>query len=345
MSEILLWGEFEPGSLGASWEAGLISNGHGVQRFDITLERRRLAWPLHNRYSRRLSRDRYVLRSFWCRRLNNALIDRASRDRPQLVIIHNGEYLFPETLDALTAMGCRTAIFHADNPLPPHHNHRPENLPAAKAADLYFVWSERLAGVLRSLGVNASFLPFAWDAAVFPQGRYTGEWEGAVFVGNWEPRREAILERLSSSIPLRIFGSNYWERRTKRGSAVRRLWQGRLLDGKEAAEEFRRSAISLNIMRDQHYIDGQADGLIMRHFEVPGAGGLLLSTRSTGATTLFPPESLATYFDDTRDCAATAITLLRDSARREQIARSASECVAQQHTYSERMRQFMNLVP
>jgi spore maturation protein CgeB len=82
----------------------------------------------------------------------------------------------------------------------------------------------------------------------------------------------------------------------------------------------------------------------MRHFEVPGSGGFLLSTRSLGATALFPEGERGAYFDRPDGCEIEAARYLANPGLRERIAREASLYVGANHTYAHRMRELLALV-
>lgn len=277
---------------------------------------------------------------------NRKLVELVEQAKPDAVLMHNATYIFPATVHLIQQLRAKVVVFHADNPLPPHYNNFPETLPVALVADHYLVWSQLLAAKLTRLGTtDARFMPFAWDPHSFSNGRYSGrEWDGALFVGNWDRQREEMLERVAKRVPLRIYGPDYWSTRTRSGSRVRKAWQGRMLNGTDSAIAFREAAVSLNLLRTQHFVDGVADGLIMRHFEVPGAGGFLLSTRSQGATTFFPEGQRGAYFDGPDDCEVKLYQHLRNPALRERIAQEASLYVAANHTYSHRMHELLALV-
>ena len=106
----------------------------------------------------------------------------------------------------------------------------------------------------------------------------------------------------------------------------------------------REAAISLNILRTQHVIDGVPDGVIMRHFEVPGAGGFLLSTRSGGATRLFPEGGRAEYFADLFECVEKCQRYLDDPSLRVAIAKRASDDVHCHHSYFHRAAELVELL-
>jgi hypothetical protein len=345
--KVVLCGDFRQGRLAASWERGLHANGISVVRFDIVEEKAALHAVLCNRFTHRLTIHSYALRRRAARNYNRRLVDRAAAVGADAVFIHNGEFIFPETARTLKSRGVRVVVFHADNPLPPHYNNRPETLPLARDADLYLVWSEALASKLRTKQAigGARFLPFAWDPEVFPYAPVSGEaWNGVVFIGGWDRDRERLLDIVARHFPLRVYGPGYWGSRTGRRSRSRAAWAGRELEGPDAASVIRQSAICLNVLRSQHVIDGEPDGLIMRHFEVPGSGGFLLSTRSGGATDLFPEGECAEYFSDPEECCRKIEACLSVPHARRRMAAQAHERVAHAHTYAARMDELIQML-
>lgn len=335
---ILLAGDFQNDMLGASHERGFRMLGHPVHRFDLPTELQRLALPARNRLVHRLSIHHLGARRAWSRAFNDRLVQAARASEAPWVLLHNAIWVMPETVQALRKQGQRVAIFHADNPFPPHYNNRPESLPTAREANLYLVWSERLVDKLRAAGVAAHFLAFGWDPEAMPfRGDLPqGTWPGVVFVGNWDREREAFLDKVARHVPLRIYGSGYWGSRARSNGRARNCWQGRQLGLFEAARVIREAGVCLNILRTQHVIDGQPDGVIMRHFEVPGAGGVLLSTRSGVAARLFPEGHSGAYFDNPDECIRRCQELLDDAAQRARLVDNAHAEVRDHHTYAHR---------
>lgn len=109
----------------------------------------------------------------------------------------------------------------------------------------------------------------------------------------------------------------------------------------DAARVIRESAVCLNVLRTQHIIDGTPDGTIMRHFEVPGVGGFLLSTRSTGATEALPEGEAAEYFADANECIEKAKEYISNEAVRRRIAERGHAIVAERHQYTDRAREIL----
>jgi spore maturation protein CgeB len=306
-----------------------------------------LHWLARNRIAHRLTLGSGSLRAYAAKEFNRSLERETLDSEASALLLMKGEFVFPETLRNLRRQGVRIVCYYPDNPFPPNSCNRPETIPAARETDLYLVWSERLVERLRSAGVpNPAFLPFGWDPELFPfqAALQQGAWPGVLFLGGWDREREDFLEELAARVPVRIYGPAYWDRRTRMPSRVRRCWQGSDLRGAAAARAIRESAVSINILRKQHIIDGEPDGLIMRHFEVPGAGGSLLSTRGGGATHLFPEGETGEYFADVAECVDKAKYYIANSAARRQLADRAHARVATEHQYTHRALKILQML-
>jgi spore maturation protein CgeB len=247
----------------------------------------------------------------------------------------------PESIRRVRTAGAPVFVFHADNPFRPHYASRPESLPAAAACDCYFLWSRSLCERLLATGVRrCEYLPFAWDPDVFPHVKRSPQPEhDLVFIGGWDQGREQLLERLAQHFSLKIWGPDYWGRRTRRESAVRRSWQGRALTEAAASQVIARSRIVLNVLRCQNL----PDGTNMRTFEVPGCGGLSLSTRTRGALDLFPEDSAGAYFSSVDECLERAGYLLDNATVRAGLADSAHEIVRTGHEYVHRAQRIVDV--
>jgi spore maturation protein CgeB len=347
INSIFLFGRFSAGCLEASYQRAFESIGVNTHTFDVDEHWHRLNWIMRNRVAHRLTIKSHFVRNCATWKFNISLEEAVLASKSAVVLIFKGEFVMPETLRRLRYKGVRIVVFHPDNPFPPHPSQRPETLPTAFESDLYLIWSERLVEELKNAGVkNPSFLPFAWDSEVFPyqNNQVQGAWPGVLFLGGWDKEREEFLEGVASYIPLRIFGPDYWGSRTLRSSRVRRCWQGSALHMTEAAKVIRESAVCLNILRSQHYINGIPDGLIMRHFEVPGSGGFLLSTRGGGATSLFRERETGEFFSDLKECVEKAKNYIANTSARLKLVNQAHDLIASQHQYTNRAREILHLL-
>jgi len=339
--KILLLGDFLWNRFAASYGRAFKSLGLAVIPFDTRQEASSLARWLRGRVGNHLAKNNLPLRRVGSARLNDKLLAVASDTRPDLVLILNGDFVMPMTVRRLRTRGTRVFIFHADNPFPPHSSSRPEHIPGALESDCYFIWSRALQARLQDSGVRrVEYLPFAWDPCVFPHVGLAGRpHHDVVFVGGWDTYREHQLTPIARKFDLSIWGPPYWGTRTAPNSPLRRSWQGSTATGLDASRILADSKIVINVLRAQNL----PDGTVMRTFEVPGAGGFLISTRTQGAADIFPEECAGAYFDDVDECMEMIERFLADDRLRREIAGRAHSIVESDHTYVHRAGQILDV--
>lgn len=343
---MLLYSDLHEERLGASYLRALRSLGHEVRCFDAIAERRRLSGWLRNRIGQRLTANSLTLRRIGSVQLNGALVKSAAEYKPDLVLVISGHFLMPESIVVLRRSGAKVVAYFPDNPFSPHSSSRPEILPTAKECDLFLVWGERLAEELRSSGVaGARFLPFGWDKDFFPfQGLDRPKKYDVVFVGGWDRQREAFLDEIGRHFDLRIWGPSYWGSRSHANGVARAAWQGRALSARELAAVSAAARINLNLLRAQHVVGGQPDGVIMRNFEIPGVGGFLLSTHTATAERLFREGRSGAFFRNIPECLASIENYLTRESERNNLAALAHEDVDRRHQYFHRAREILSML-
>lgn len=331
---ILLYGSFGWDHLGSSYQRAFEQLGHTVIPADFREQHRYLASWLRNRVLHRATLPSLRLRNKGSAAWNEKFLAQVRNDSPDLVFIHNGEFLMPDTLRRIRESGVPVFIFHADNPFPPSVNNRPETVPCIAECDVYFTWSRSLLTRLESEGAPRScYLPFAWDPVIFPSPAGTNGHDqpyDVAFVGGWDREREELLTDVALKFELKIWGTEYWRTRTRSSSPLKNCWQGRPVHGAEAASVLRKTKVVLNLLRKQN-----PDGTNMRTFEVPGSGGFSLATRTPGALEIFPEGEAGTYYDSPEELAFQIARCLGDASLRQSIKSRATRIV-QDHTYSHR---------
>jgi spore maturation protein CgeB len=100
----------------------------------------------------------------------------------------------------------------------------------------------------------------------------------------------------------------------------------------------------LNVFRAQHYVNNSPTGVIMRTFEVPGAGGFLLSTRSQEALEVLPEGESGAYFGSVAECCEQIDRYLASDHERRSVAAKAHETVATRHLYSHRAMRMLEVL-
>lgn len=193
-------------------------------------------------------------------------------------------------------------------------------------------YSRTEARVLAERGVNASFLPNAFDPALAePPTRRTDE---IAFVGSRYPNRVELLETLrDAGVPVRAYG---------------RQWSHHLFDRMRTWELSRPDLpAERDIPLDQAYqvqaeaaasinVHGLQAGLAMRTFEVPGMGGLQLVDRPDVAE-FYDLGTEALVFESLEELVELSQRALRDKPWAERIRAAGRRRTLAEHTFAHRI--------
>lgn len=265
------------------------------------------------------------------------LLDQLRRYRPDLVVLIKCDFLHHALYRATREwLKAKVVAFHPDDPFDaatffrrgPSHRRA---LLQMRVVDHYFLWSPRLVEQAERAGAKSvHYLPFAYDARVFPPSEPSAEdvrayHDQVTFLGNWDREREAWLGALTE-FKLGIYGSAYWKTRCQ-NAKVTAAWRPRTLRQEEKSRLLRASAINLNFLRIQN-----RDACNQRTFEIPGCGGFMLHERSRALPDLFKPGVACDDFASPEELRDKIRFYLDNPDIRARIARAGHEKV-QQLTY------------
>jgi hypothetical protein len=329
---LLLVGVFDPMHVGAHLRDAAIARGWTVEAGDATEAytaprwRQRVHWWLRGRRPARL------------REFSAAVVDRARRRRPDLLLSTGLAPLDAAALTDLAALGIPRLNFLTDDPWSTwgHARWFVDTLP------LYdHVYTPRHANMrdLANAGATASYLPFAYAPAVhFPHPAGTEETAAAgdiVFAGGADRDRIGVMAQLiDAGFRLSLYGG-YWDR-----DARTRPFARGFADAAQLRRAVAAAPIALCLVRRAN-----RDGHCMRSFEVPAMRGCVLAERTSDHETLYGPEA-ARFFGDHRELVANARTLLADAPLRAHLSRRAHERItAGAHTYADRFDVMLTRLP
>ena len=332
MKTVVLAGGFAEGSLERSYSAAFRRAGVEVVHWNASeaLDRQ----IPYGRVGRKLARLLKV--HVWARTASRSLITLVQENRPDALVVFGAH---AATLGALAQIrtSCpdvRLACIWPDTLL--HLD--VEGFAALRVFDIVFSYSRDAIGVLNRLGVrNCVWLPLAADRDWIENMRPAGDAPDVVFIGNWRPEREAILDHILLSLPgvrVGVWGF-FWDRHAE-SARVRSACRGHGVYGKAYSELSRDAGVCLNVIDPTNYPAAN-----MRFFEIAGAGAVQLSTPC--------PELDAEYVDG--DSIAYAATpqefvdrvrvLLADEGARAGMRTKAREITLARHTYDHRVRELI----
>lgn len=259
----------------------------------------------------------------------NTELERATRlVSPDILLIHCGFPVYPETVAKLAKI-CWVTAFHHDNPfgdfgkknyfkpfrqsIPLYNSHhviRHEN-----------IFDYQRLGVKHVRLLMTYYIPWLHYPRHGDQAASNSKMD-VVFIGHLERDRriQYVTDVLEAGLPLRLFGSPEWNRHLP-ASLAKDLSPTRPLFG----DDYPR-AISMAKICLAFYSGANRDHYAYRVFEIPACGGFLLAERTPVMKELYVEGKEAEYFDSSQELIDKISFYLQRNNAREQIARRGHEC-------------------
>lgn len=306
---ILFLGEITPGQTSLMRMRALAHLGHEVHGVNTVASWKKASWQ-QRQIQRRLGRGRVV------DEINESVLAAARALRPHLIWAEKQEFLRPDTLDDLRALGARLVHFTPD----PYFSLRWKRTrlmdEAMSGFDVLVYCKSYERAQYSALGKPLIYMALGYcDKVHRPLPSIDPQWLCAVgFLGGWEPRRERLLHAAAAAgIDLKIRGG-YWEFlhdghwtlrrhiilkqlagtdrfRFHRDAILDKAWQGGEVYGDDYARALTGARIGLGLLRavcpDQH---------TTRTFEIPACGSMLLADRTQEHQEFFREGSEAEFF-------------------------------------------------
>ena len=183
---------------------------------------------------------------------------------------------------------------------------------------------------------------------------------GNVVLSQWAASRTQLLEPLPSSQcvhDVSFIGNLYGDRRAwieglrARGVTVATFGQGSdggVVAASDIPEIYRKSRLSLNFSDSGLHLTGvrlkRSRQIKARVFEVPGAGGALLTQTANGLSDYFRVGEEIDTFDRLDDLAAKITAYLSNPTARDRMATAGHKRIIAEHTYDRRFRNLLDHV-
>lgn len=202
---------------------------------------------------------------------------------------------------------------------------------AAYAAILPF--AEYLIPVFQQLGAKqAQWLPFGFDPEIHFPWRSSSNPLDIAYFGSWGPLQAKWVRQLTS-YDLAIYGAG-WQRLVP-GDPLRKHWRRGEGQFGSMAEKIANVGIVFNMVRAEH---GCAHS--MKTFEIPAAGGFMLSNWSSEQVRILRPGIECDYYSSTMELAEKLDFYLKRPEVRHRIAEAARQRIAG-HSYYHRAEQLL----
>jgi len=243
-------------------------------------------------------------------------------------VVYFQDLNFPSTylLKKLRKKG-RLVVGQIASPLPPDSRLR--------CFDLIVSSLPNIVDKVRSLGVNAEFLPIAFDSRVLDYLDQSDTAQiGVSFIGGITPRHRStipLLEAVARICPeLRVYG--YGAELIQGNSILTTHHHGERW-GLDMYDTLRNSKVTLN----RHIDIAESFANNMRLFEATGVGTLLVTDNKSNIRDYFEPGVEILTYDSPQDAAELCRWSLDNRDKAEAIARAGQERTLCDHTYAKCM--------
>jgi len=260
----------------------------------------------------------------WMLKASLELLAMAYELKPDLILVIATTGVHAGTLAQIRVAIPDTKIYMIFPDTP--HNLVTNRIQCLPLFDRVIVYSHELVDVFERMGARRA-VPLGFAADIDLHQPYLDNGDADLrnadisFIGNWRPEREAFLEQLAD-FNLVIWGSYYWNKRTRPRSPLRKFWAGRTAEGQEFARAVSASKISLNILGPISW-----PGPNMRTFELPACRAFVLSERHPGVTQYFKEDLSIVYYSSVEEVREKLNYYLQEEVARKKIAQAGYETI------------------
>jgi len=250
-----------------------------------------------------------------------ALPGRLGQTRYDVCLVDSGEWVTPKVIRLLRKHAARVVNYNIDDPFGRRDRARSRAYRLSVASyDLCVVVRAENVAEAFALGARSVLRVFRSSDEVthaprIPTAADRQRLESDVlFLGTWFPERGPFLARLVElGLPLTIRGGNW--NKAPEWPVLRPYWKGGAVHGDEYALTIQCAKINLGLLSK-----GNRDLHTTRSLEIPALGGLLCAERTSEHVEMYVEGEEALFWSDAEECAAVCLRMLRDEARRRDIA-------------------------
>ncbi|EXX89086.1 spore maturation protein [Paenibacillus darwinianus] len=279
------------------------------------------------------------------------MYEQAALVRPDLVLVMNGLHVFPadhpDRLDAVRALGIRTAVWFADDPYMTE-----ETVKLAPRYDTVVTHELSTAGLYRQIGCgDVHYMPLAADAGRFKPMPIGPEYRSDVcFIGQAFRNRAALFDAAAPGLKglnVRIFGG-LWDRlRTYRRlkPSIRLGW----LPVDESVRYYNGAKIVINVHRTAEAGSDNRNALRLpgrsinpRTFEIAACGAFQLTDRREDLERYYRPGIELETFESPAELVTKIRHYLEHEEERGRIAARGLARTLREHLYPARVNRLLS---
>ncbi|WP_412761506.1 DUF3880 domain-containing protein [Paenibacillus chibensis] len=281
------------------------------------------------------------------------MLELATRERPDLVLVMNGLHIFPgnhlEDIAKIRGMGIRTAVWFVDDPY-----FTEDTAPMCTAYDVVLTHELACVPFYRGLGAaNVHYLPLAVNTDMFkPQHPGPGHVYDICFIGNAFWNRVSLFDEMAPFLEDKkvLIAGGFWERLTRTDKLGRSLHMG-FIPPEETVNYYNGAKIVLNIHRPDEY--GQdnrnshrikAKSINPRTYEISACGTLQITDLREDSLSHYRPGYDIETFGSVQELKDKISYYLQHEEQRLEMAWRGLWTTRMEHSFMSRMKSLLELV-
>lgn len=274
-------------------------------------------------------------------RYNQELVRLVDEANPDAVLVLKGEIIHPETAAKLSDRAT-TVLWCYDKA-----TRYPNVVEGAHHYDLFYTFEPSDADQLGGNGVEARYLPMAYDPYYYQKLEGADEPIDVCFVGRMYPHRRRLLHEIVRHNPdlrVEVWGKawSWYNPFTQYEYKVRRPQLGDAINNHDVHHTdinkiYNASKVCLNIHSHQ-----SRQGVNPRTFEIPGSGALELVDRKGKLTEAFEVGDELACYTDIDDAAEKIRYYVDNPAERRRVAERGHQKASHNHTFRHRAQHILD---
>jgi spore maturation protein CgeB len=276
-------------------------------------------------------------------RLNRDLLKACQDLKPDMVWIGKGVWVRPGTLAGMKKEGAKIVHYTPDPAFHSVHHVSRHFEACAHLYDLVVTTKDYELEAYRRKGFqNVLFQHAGYDRYIHRKMEIKADEKAlyendVVFIGRWEPNREATLAKIRAlGVRLAFWGPNF--DKASDSALLQSSFKGPWIVGENYAKAMSGTKIALCFLSQQY-----PDQSTQRSFEIPACGPLMLAQRTPEHLGLFAEGKEAAYFSNEEEMLGKIRYYIDHEPERKAIAQAGWErCLKSGHSYHDRERQILD---
>jgi spore maturation protein CgeB len=270
--------------------------------------------------------------------LNQYLLLKAKRMKPDLVFVVKGESILPNIIDKIKATGIKTAVWNPDEPfgaIMPFNR-----LSNIREYDYYFSFSINYLDKIKRLRKKNTFhVPFGVYPEIHKEESPLNKREYKYDISLLGTAYKNRIDLLSdvNSYNLALVGPKW---KTVKDSYLSSRVVADYLAGNQMNGFFNSSKINLNIYLEHPYVMVPSH----RTFEIPATNSFQIATYFDDMKNYFIPDKEIVLFRDKNELLSKIDYYLKNEKERNKITQAGHKRVMKDHLISNRVREMLRLM-